>query len=219
MSQMSSFSPACHLIALEGIDGSGKSHMAHRLGRAIDRSMVVCEPSQGTVGQLIRNRLTPGSITPLSEGCLPWLFAADRKDLHDRLIGPAIHNGLVVISDRSVMSSLVYQSIDNELTLEQVWDINEGAFWQPDLVLYLDLPVEVAISRMDQRERKDRFEKGEFLSRARETYHDASDFMAGRGITVRRIDSSGSKDETWSLVCAAIAHAFPGLLPTAAIPT
>lgn len=138
-------------IALEGIDGSGTTTQAAALtawltarGHRVHRTR---EPSSGEIGRLVRSRLAAAG-DPLEPRALALLFAADRLDHVHREISPALARGEVVLSDRYLLSSLAYQSLD--APLPWVVQINAQAP-RADLNLLVDLPVEVAVARVAKR--------------------------------------------------------------------
>jgi dTMP kinase len=135
------------LIVLEGIDGSGTTTQAARLGEWLtargQQVLVTGEPSRGPVGALLRTLLKEAHER-VDHLTLAMLFAADRIDHLAREIVPALRSGRHVVCDRYVLSSLAYQS----LTLERstVARLNDSA--RPaDLTLLLDVPVDVAEAR------------------------------------------------------------------------
>lgn len=135
-------------IALEGIDGSGTTTQRGALATALQaRGHVVLEtnePSSGSIGRLARERLAQGAV-PIDRGALALLFAADRLDHVRTEIEPALARGHVVITDRYVMSSWVYQALD----CDPAWvrAINQRAPW-PDLTFVLDVPADEAMRRV-----------------------------------------------------------------------
>jgi dTMP kinase len=135
-------------IALEGIDGSGTTTQRGALATALRaRGHVVLEtnePSSGSIGRLARERLAQGAI-PIDRGALALLFAADRLDHVATEIEPALARGSLVITDRYVMSSWVYQALD----CDPAWvrAINQRAPW-PDLTFVLDVPADAAMRRV-----------------------------------------------------------------------
>ncbi len=139
-------------IAIEGIDGSGTTLQTRALATALRaRGHQVVETREPTddmfIGPRIRESLAT-SAQPLDPRALALLFAADRIDHAVRRIGPAVESGAIVLSDRHVLSSLAYQSLDCEL--EWVRAINRHAP-APDLCLFLDVPAEVAFARVQRR--------------------------------------------------------------------
>jgi dTMP kinase len=131
------------LIVLEGIDGSGTTTQALRLARHFGDMHVTHEPSDGPVGLLIRQVLR-GDYAPFDHTALALLFAADRRDHLRREIEPRLEKGEHVITDRYLLSSLVYQSLF--VDIEFVRGIN-AKLRQPDLTLLLRVPVDVAMDR------------------------------------------------------------------------
>lgn len=138
-------------IAIEGIDGSGTTLQTRALaswlrqrGHAVEETR---EPSAGTIGRMIRERLQI-EAAPLDPAALALLFAADRLDHVAREIDPARERGAVVLSDRYLLSSLAYQSLDCDLAW--VRTINRAAP-PPDLYLFLRVPAEVAFERVQRR--------------------------------------------------------------------
>jgi len=173
-------------IVLEGIDGAGTSTQAELLANWMrERKLPVHltrEPSTGRVGQVIRERLaepassarvgSPAPLPPaahqLPDHALALLFAADRLDHLAREVEPQLAQGVHVVSDRYLLSSLAYQS----LACDRDWvaEINREA--RPaDLTILLDLPAEQAMKRVVSRERKpELFEKLEVQEKVRKLY-------------------------------------------------
>jgi dTMP kinase len=167
--------PRGRFIALEGIDGSGTTHQSRALAKALrDRGHVVVEthePSDGSVGRLIRERLAVKSV-PTDPRALALLFAADRLDHVSSRIEPALARGEVVLSDRYVMSSWVYQALDCDR--DWVKEINRRAPW-PDLTLVLEISPETAMDRITRRQHEkgtptERFEVPSTLDRLAAAY-------------------------------------------------
>lgn len=162
------------LIAVEGIDGAGKTTQAKRLVRWLRENgfeaRYTREPTGGAVGRILKAMAHARSVNPYLEALL---FAADRLQHLERTIEPLLSRGYVVVSDRYLHSSLAYQSAT---TGEPEWvrRINEFAR-KPDLALLLDVEPEAGLRRL--RRRRSRFENPELLSRIRENYLD----MARRG--------------------------------------
>lgn len=142
-------------IVFEGIDGAGTTTQTAMLAEWLsDRGGSVhrtWEPSKGRVGRLIREYLAGVEDVPDPDRhfhCLALLFAADRIDHLAREVEPRLAQGKCVISDRYLLSSLVYQSLNCDP--EWVKSINAEARW-PHVTLLLDLPVEMAMERIMRR--------------------------------------------------------------------
>ncbi|MPZ54254.1 MAG: dTMP kinase, partial [Acidimicrobiia bacterium] len=105
------------------------------------------------VGEEVRSLLLHGGeMAPWTEALL---FAAQRAELAEAVIRPALERGAVVISDRSLYSSLAYQGGARGLGIDEVRTANVlglGATL-PELVVVLDLPVDEALDRQELADR------------------------------------------------------------------
>ena len=140
------------LIAIEGIDGAGTTTQARLLVDWLNQqglpAHLTCEPSTGPVGQLIRAVLKAQTSWPLDAAAVALLFAADRVDHYQHEMRPLLQAGTHVVTDRSVYSSLAYQSLEQDLAW--VDTINRLAP-EPDLVLYVRVPPDLARQRREAR--------------------------------------------------------------------
>ncbi len=160
-------------LALEGVDGSGKSTVAAALARLLEARgeevMVVREPGGTDVGEAVRGLLLDSS--ELDVWAEAFLFAAQRAELTATVVAPALEAGVWVISDRSYYSSIAYQGHARGLGTAQVRMINETGLRGvvPDLVFILDTDPEESLARQH---RVDRIggEGLDFQARVREGY-------------------------------------------------
>ncbi|NQV96976.1 MAG: dTMP kinase [Acidimicrobiaceae bacterium] len=146
-------------IAFEGLEGCGKSTHAKRLATRLD-AVITREPGGTAIGSILRNILVDPANTALSPRTEALLMSADRAQHIAELIGPALASGRHVVSDRSVYSSLAYQGYGREQDLDELKRLNDwaiGGLW-PDLVIYIDVPIEILLERLKRRE-LDRFER------------------------------------------------------------
>jgi len=140
-----------HYVALEGIEGAGKStvarHLADHLRKTGRDVIVVREPGGTPAGEGIRDILLHGDhLEPWTEALL---FAAQRAQLAAEVIRPALAAGTWVISDRTVYSSLAYQGGARGLGVDTVRYVNAAGLlgtW-PELVVVLELAPATGLSR------------------------------------------------------------------------
>lgn len=138
------------LIVLEGLDGAGTTSQMHLLAEALQESYLVhttSEPTRGPIGQLIREYLKKAD--KIDKDAMALLFAADRRDHLQNEIVPALEQGKLVICDRYVFSSLVYQ-VTAGVSRDFVLSINQGIII-PDLTLFLEVSSDVAEERRKKR--------------------------------------------------------------------
>jgi dTMP kinase len=149
---------AGRLISFEGSEGSGKSTQIARLASRLQQSgrevVATREPGGTEIGEQIRNIIVHNSrgdeMTPESE---LLLFAAARAQVVREVIAPALLRGAVVLSDRFLDSTTVYQGIARNLAPGPVNEINRFAVGDvmPHLTLVIDVPTEVSLARLKQR--------------------------------------------------------------------
>jgi dTMP kinase len=191
-------------IAIEGLDGSGGTTQVQKLCSALG-AHATAEPSDGPVGQLIRQALR--NEVPLGDGVLPLLFAADRTDHLVREIEPLLAQGGIVVSDRYYASSLAYQSL--VAPLGDVARINEH-FRAPDVTIFLDLSPESCIERISARgEQRERFEHIERLLEISAAYGAALALLASRGEHIVHVDASASVEDVHARVMEAVKPCLP----------
>ena len=179
-------------IVFEGIDGSGTSTQANLLRDYFEKqnqkAVLTAEPSSGPNGHLIReglkNRIAFTGDKRRFNQQMAYLFAADRHDhLYNDVDGvfKLLSEGKHVICTRYYFSSLAYQA-DEDYDL--VYDLNKR-FPDPDLVIYIDNPVEVSLNRLRERTVKDVYENKEKLQKVRENYRKIFSGYKGRLMTVK----------------------------------
>ncbi len=183
-------------IAVEGIDGSGKTttvteieRFLRRRGYAVHRTS---EPTGGDSGRAIRALLAGDEDRAYLHHELALLFAADRlRHLADE-IEPALAAGKTVLTDRYLFSSLAYQS--SVLPYEWVREINRFARI-PDVVIYIGVSLDTACARIAAtRQKTELFEKRVFLEKLLDTYERVI-LEYGDRVCVVRLDGEVKMDE------------------------
>lgn len=159
--------PGGLLIAVEGIDGAGKTTVARAIAdelRASAADVVLSkEPTNGKWGQKLRESALTGRMPPEHEA---ELLILDRREHVDAVIAPALEAGKVVILDRYFPSMVAYQGAEG-LPPDEL--LQQNAFApQPDLLLILDLPPETGLARVRARgDAPNQFETVANLTRCR----------------------------------------------------
>jgi dTMP kinase len=141
--------PPGRLLALEGIDGCGKSTQARAVATALGATLTR-EPGGTDLGQTLRTLLLSPSLPSLSLRTEALLMAADRAEHVALVIAPALAEGRWVVSDRFSGSTLAYQGYGRGLDpgeLRTLVSWATGGLW-PDLSVLVDVPVEVAQTRL-----------------------------------------------------------------------
>ena len=185
------------LVTFEGIDGSGKSTQARRLAESLrgDGCEVVLtrEPGGSEGAEAIRALLLGGGTERWSPVTEALLFTAARRDHVERLIAPALAAGRIVVCDRFVDSTRVYQGASGRGELRGLVDRlhAEAVGREPDLTLILDVEPEAGLARAA---RATRFEAMglAFQRRLRDGFLALAAEFPGR---CRVIDGSGAQDE------------------------
>jgi dTMP kinase len=146
------------LIALEGIDGCGKTTQARRLADVLG-ALCTAEPGATALGSRLRHLLLDPDLPAVSARAEALLMAADRAEHVDEIVGPALAAGRWVVTDRFSGSTLAYQGHGRGLDLGVLRDLvafaADGVV--PDLVVLVDVPPEVARRRLGS-SRADRLE-------------------------------------------------------------
>lgn len=196
-------------ITFEGGEGAGKSTQIGRLAQKLrDKRYPVTvtrEPGGSPGAEAIRHVILSGAAEPFGPEMEALLFAAARSDHIEQLIRPALRRGKVVLCDRFVDSSRVYQSNTDPALLDEIERVSLNGV-MPDLTLILDLDPEEglrrAVARRGEGEAADRFEKETLAihKRRRQAFLDIAREEAKRCVV---IDASGDAETVENAVTAA----------------
>jgi dTMP kinase len=155
-------------ITFEGGEGAGKSTQIARLAehlRAQGHDVLVTREPGGSPGaEAVRHVILSGAAEPFGPAMEALLFAAARNDHVEQVMRPALRSGRMVLCDRYIDSSRVYQGVTGNLDPDLMRAIERSAIngLMPDLTIILDLPAEVGLQRANARRGEgtaDRFEK------------------------------------------------------------
>ncbi len=181
-------------IALEGLEGCGKSTHTKRLGEHLN-AVITREPGGTRIGSLLRAILADTENTDLDRRTEALLMAADRAQHMAEIIQPALSRGQHVVSDRSIYSTLAYQGYGRQLGTDALLSISTWALNNrlPDMVIYIDVPTDILNERLAKRD-LDRFEREgpEFFARIAQGFTELRNADPARWIV---IDGTMSKDD------------------------
>ncbi len=140
-------------IAFEGGDGAGKSTQIQLLAayfRGQGRAVTICrEPGSTPLGEQVREVLLHQNDLHICRWSELFLFMTARAQLVMEVIRPALARGEVVLTDRFLLSSVVYQGYGGELGADAIWEIGRHATGGllPAMTFILDVSLEVAEER------------------------------------------------------------------------
>ena len=206
-------------VTLEGIEGCGKTTQADLLSERVSEygleAVRTFEPGGTPVGDAIRAVVKDGPLG--QEMCAETemlLFAASRAELVRRVVVPSVARGAVVICDRFLDSTRVYQGNGRGLPSVAIEDVNAfaSAGVQPDITVLLDIRTEVSVERLKTRNgadgaQLDRIEQEsvEFHERIRNGYLELAARFPER---IQRVDAEGAvadvSDLIWEIIERAV---------------
>ena len=152
------------LITFEGPDGSGKSTQIELLKAYLNSKgyqvIYTREPGGTIISEKIRDIILDNKNVDMCDMCEALLYAASRAQLVSEVIKPAIEAGKIVVCDRFVHSSIVYQGIGRKLGVERIKAINDAALdgLKADLIFMLKLSYEEGLRRKAKQREFDRLE-------------------------------------------------------------
>ena len=193
-----------NFAVFEGGDGAGTTTQLKILTERLKaysniRFLPTFEPTDGKIGRIIRQALKKEII--IKPQTLSMLFAADRNE---HLNGPEgilehLAKGYLVVSDRYVLSSLVYQGIECGDELPAA--LNSG-YGIPELTLFFDIDPQISLNRMKGRSSREIYDYREFQDKVREKYKSILEKYRHSGARVEIIDASKTTrevaDQVWS---------------------
>lgn len=141
-------------ITFEGTEGSGKTSIIKEVKKHYEdlgyQVLTTREPGGIRIAEKIRSILLDKENTEMDPRTEALLFAAARRQHLVEKIKPALEQGMIVICDRFVDSSLIYQGFARGIGIDKVYDINYFAIEDalPDLTIFVDVRPEVGLKRV-----------------------------------------------------------------------
>jgi dTMP kinase len=195
-------------VVLEGLDGAGTTTQLRMLSERLTREgtphWATWEPTEGTVGKMLRGILS--QQIRAHPRTIALLYAADRSEhIYEPQTGieARTRRGELVVSDRYLFSSLAYQG--TETGYEFVRGLNSG-FPLPQTVVFVDTPVEVCQERLAGRRSPELYDGMAFQARVRDAYLRAIESYAGSGMQVSLVNGDRAPGlihgDIWKIIAA-----------------
>jgi dTMP kinase len=157
-------------VVFEGIDGSGKTTLLREVAEVLVAKGDVVYHIPGYVVPELKTLLIKEMHQPEpDQRYLALLFAADRAKQTELIKELQYKQDMIVMASRSFISGLIYQSIQGDLAITWLENVNRFCI-EPDKIIYCDLSVDEALKRIALRGEADSFEKREILEKAKTQY-------------------------------------------------
>ena len=152
------------LIVFEGPDGSGKTTVLEKVyNKLLEDGYDIYkfrEPGGTDISEKIREIILDNENIEMNPRCEALLYAASRAQLVGEKLRPLLEKGSIILCDRFVLSSMLYQGIGRGLGVDEVKNINDFAIGEirADLTLFLNIDYKTAIDRKRKNFISDRLE-------------------------------------------------------------
>lgn len=183
-----------YFITVEGGEGAGKSSMIDRMADDLRKQgqtvIVTREPGGIPIAEQIRAVIHDTANTAMDGRTEALLYAAARRQHLVEKVIPALNEGITVISDRFIDSSLAYQGYARGIGVEEVFEMNRFAIddCMPDLTIYMDVDPAIGLSRIRSDEAREinrlDLEAEQFHQQVRAAYLQLADRFKDRIVTV-----------------------------------
>lgn len=192
-------------ISMEGPDGSGKTTQIEKLKEYFSNKgyevIITREPGGTQISEEIRNIILDVKNEALSDMTEALLYAASRAQHVEEKIKPALESGKIVISDRFVDSSIVYQGYARGIGIDTVESINSFAIqgYMPDITFFFDIEPELAMKRKANQKSLDRLEQ-EHISFHNKVYEGYKILLKRYPKRIKSIDARQSIDNIYEQI-------------------
>lgn len=193
-------------ICFSGGEGTGKTTVIHRLQTAMPDTVFVREPGGTVFGVTLRQLLLDRHYAPD-----PWtelfLLMADRMELYNRIVRPALAEGKIVVSDRCWVETLVYQilsKVGDQAVPDFLSLVKQANCPMPDLWLWFDLDPKIGLSRRHSTGEVNSFDADalEIHERYRQGFGKVATILPDMKMV--KINAEQSRDEVFAAVQSAI---------------
>jgi dTMP kinase len=189
-------------ITFEGGEGSGKTTLMQKLEMALQEKgyevVATRAPGGTSLGKHVRELvLSPDLGVSIGRRAELMLYLADRAQLLEEVISPALENGKVVLCDRFNDSSAAYQGVARGIGLDEVQDLCDRVCQgvSPDITFFLDIDPVIGFSRITEKHDRLEQEKMNFHQQVRQAFHTISQNEPERFYV---IDATLSPDEVFA---------------------
>lgn len=184
-------------ITVEGLEGAGKTSCLASVEQYLQARgmppLMTREPGGTPLGEAIRTLLLGTDQVGMDPSAETLLMFAARAEHVAKVIRPALDAGTTVVCDRFTDATYAYQGGGRGLGEERIRPLEEWVLQglEPDLTLYLDVPIQLGLDRAGQRSAPDRFEQErfDFFERTRSMYRQRAARMGHRIVTVDASES------------------------------
>jgi dTMP kinase len=205
-------------ITFEGGEGVGKTTQIHLLYEFLNtrriKVKVTREPGGDEVGEKIRAVIKSAAITKMDPLCETLLLFAARRDHFIKIIQPLLEQGYTVICDRFYDSTLVYQGLLKNVSIEDIMKLKQMTIGntEPDLTIILDVDSEVSTKRLSMRNLiQDEYDtmKKEQHDIIRKGFQNIAEVFSFRSVM---INATGNEKTVFAKVIKAIEKKFDCIL-------
>ncbi len=200
-------------LCLDGADGAGKTTIAARLCddlKSLGKDVqAVRDPGGTALGDRLRSLLLDRHTIEIGPRAEMLMFMASRSQLMAEKVIPALERGAIVVTDRFLLSTVVYQGVAGGIDPAEIWRVGHAATagLMPNLTLLLDVSRDVASRRMDRQ--KDRIESRpeSYQEAVRQGFRDALEPGAFPA-PIRRVDADPDPQTVYESVRREVLHAL-----------